>query len=234
MNVLSQIQRTMVIVLPMDPLCLPISDTQPCPGTQCDSRRGKVTPLICHAAISLRDGAWNSTGCRPPAEQQLDTGASERKKRERKKWKWAVDRSQSKVLKYAPWIINTQINLFNVQEWRADYRGMCGVGGRCARVQLHISGKHTTAREAAGVCRGDGREPRDWGEGQNTLFYFLVFISSFSFIFFPPSSLIAAAIPINFHILWINERFQIDSELLFLISKCFSLYLFTGLCMWCI
>lgn len=37
----------------MDPLCLAISDSQPCRGTLCGSLRRKVTPLICCSVIKL-------------------------------------------------------------------------------------------------------------------------------------------------------------------------------------
>lgn len=79
---LSQFQTKIVILLPMDPLCLPISDSQPCPGTLRGSLRGKVTPLIGYSAIRLETEPWTT---RPagllqlhPAEGQLDMGVSSR------------------------------------------------------------------------------------------------------------------------------------------------------------
>lgn len=64
----------------MDPLCLPISDSQLCPGTLCGSLRRKVTPLICYSAIRLETEPWTTwpTGLLQlyPAEQQLETSVS--------------------------------------------------------------------------------------------------------------------------------------------------------------
>lgn len=59
----------------MDPLCLPISDSQPCLGTLCGSLRRKVTPLICYSAIRLGDRAWNYTTQGPPSAASCKVAA---------------------------------------------------------------------------------------------------------------------------------------------------------------
>lgn len=51
----------------MDPLCLSIADSQPCPGTLCGSLRRKGTPVIFFSAIRLRDRALNYTTHGPPS-----------------------------------------------------------------------------------------------------------------------------------------------------------------------
>lgn len=121
----SLFQAKIVIVLPMDPPCLHISVSQPCPGTLCGSLRRKVTPPICSRAIRLQTEPWTSS-CRAAA------GFRERQTHREKYERELAGKLQSKswaTYIMPPWIINIQINLFNVREKRADDRGMCGVGG---------------------------------------------------------------------------------------------------------
>lgn len=73
-----------------------------------------------------------------------------------------MERSQSKIVKYAPCIVNTQINLFNVQEQQADYREMCRVGGQSVSVSLRNTQQPESLPESLEeMAKRDGAEERD-------------------------------------------------------------------------
>lgn len=152
----------------MDPLCHPISDSQPCPGTLRGSPRRKVTPLICYSAIRLRDGAWNYTTQGPPSATSCKAAAADGcglawgRCLERSKREWEVEKKSSQKL----W--NMPLNNQHPNQFVQRPRGAGGLqrnvwGGRSPSVhptpylrQTHNSHSAREKRWLGGMGLGRG------------------------------------------------------------------------------